>query len=78
MVDLPHGPRRVAAKNQVSLPGELLAEIAVEQGQDVWVALNWDLPGTLILMSAKVMERVFRVGIESVEAGLDHPITDVS
>jgi len=66
VVDVPHGPRKIGPKNQVSLPGELLAAIGVEQGEDVWVAVNTEPPGTLIVMPARIMETVFRSGLSAV------------
>lgn len=59
---LPHGPRRVAPKNQVSLPAELLGAVGVSIGDNVWVALNPDRPGTLIVIPQTLMMEVFRKG----------------
>jgi hypothetical protein len=64
VVDVPRGPRRIGPKNQVSVPAELLAAIGVEQGQDVWIAINGDRPGTLVVIPEPLMELVFRSGME--------------
>lgn len=64
MVDVPHGPRRIGPKNQVSFPAELLAAIGVAQGQDVWIAVNSEHPGTLIVIPEPLVELIFRSGME--------------
>jgi hypothetical protein len=57
-------PGVIGPKNQVSFPAELLSAIGVEQGQDVWIAVNSDHPGTLVVIPEPLMEQVFRSGME--------------
>ncbi len=59
---VPEGGRKVAPKNQVSIPAELLAGIGVEVGDKVWLMSNPDRPGTLVLMSREAMAEVIRKG----------------
>lgn len=59
---VPMGPRKIAAKQQVSVPAELLAVIGLAVGDEVWISLNPDRPGTLVVMPRSVMEDVFRKG----------------
>jgi len=58
----PIGPRRIAAKQQVSVPVELLEVIGLAFGDEVWIALTPDRPGTLVVMPRALMEEVFRKG----------------
>lgn len=59
---MPSGPRKVAPKHQVSLPAEMLAEIGVAVGDSVFVAINPDRPGTLVVIPWPVMAEIFRKG----------------
>lgn len=59
---VPIGPRRIAAKNQVSIPTELLAAIDSAVGDGLWLAVNPDRPGTLVVMPRSIMEEVFQKG----------------
>lgn len=59
---LPDGPRRIGERNQVTLPADQLAVLGLEPGDSVWIALNPDRPGTLVVLSPSVMEEVFRKG----------------
>jgi len=59
---VPTGPRKVTAKNQVSIPDDLLKAIGVHEGESIWVMLNPDRPGTLVVMSREVMRAVIEKG----------------
>lgn len=59
---VPSGPRKIGAKNQVSVPGELLTAIGAEVGDDVFFVLNPDRPGTILIMPRALMAEVFRKG----------------
>lgn len=63
---IPIGPRKLAPKNQVTIPAELLSEMGVEVGDDVFVALNPDRPGTVIVIPRRLMAEIFRKGWTSV------------
>jgi bifunctional DNA-binding transcriptional regulator/antitoxin component of YhaV-PrlF toxin-antitoxin module len=58
----PHGPRKVGAKGQITLPEELLTAIGAGTGANVWVTLNPDRPGTLVIIPQALMMEVFRKG----------------
>lgn len=62
MDGLPYGPRRVAAKNQISLPTELMVAIGVSIGENVFLMMNPDRPGTLVLLTQAAMTEVVRKG----------------
>lgn len=59
---VPSGPRKIAAKNQISIPSEYLAEIGVRVGDDVFIAVNPDRPGTLVIIPRLLMSDIFRKG----------------
>ena len=59
---MPTGPRKVTAKNQVSIPDDLLKAIGVLEGESLWVMLNPDRPGTLVVMPREVMRAVIQKG----------------
>lgn len=63
---VPIGPRKVAPKNQVSIPAELLGAMGIVVGDDVFFVLNPDRPGTVVMMPRSVMAEVFRKGWTSV------------
>lgn len=63
---VPYGPRRVAAKGQISVPGQLLDLIGVAIGEDVWLVANPDRPGTLVVMPRTAMRELFEKGWTSV------------
>ncbi len=59
---VPSGPRKVAPKNQVSVPADLLEAIGVHVGDDVFFVLNPDRPGTILILPRPLMAEVFRKG----------------
>lgn len=52
----------MTAKNQVSIPDDLLKAIGVLGGESIWVMLNPDRPGTLVVMPREVMRAVIQKG----------------
>ena len=58
----PDGPRRVGERNQITLPADQLSAIGVAPGGDVWIAVNPDRPGTLVILSEAVLTEVFEKG----------------
>ena len=58
----PKGPRKIAPKNQVSVPRELLDAIGVQVGEAVYVGLNPDKAGTLVVIPQKLMDDIFQKG----------------
>jgi hypothetical protein len=59
---LPDGPRRVGHKQQVSIPLHMLQVIGVEVGDQVWIMLNPDRPGTLLLIPRSMMSSIVEKG----------------
>jgi len=57
-VDVSYGPNPVQKTGTVTVPKPLLREIGVESGDKVHWMLNPDVPGTLLLIPAKLMARV--------------------
>ncbi len=63
MVDaLLYGPRRIAPKNQISLPTELMTAIGVTIGDNVFLLVNPDRPGSLVVLSQAAMADVVQKG----------------
>jgi hypothetical protein len=58
----PDGPRVVGSRNQVTLPPDQMKAIGVAPGDPVWIALNPDRPGTLVILSREGIEDIFRKG----------------
>ena len=57
---LPDGPRKIGERNQVTLPADQLAAIGVSPGDHVWVVINPDRPGTLVVLSRAVYADMFQ------------------
>ena len=63
MVDIvPHGPRPIMPKNQLTLGAEVLRENGLMIGDRLWIAKNPDRLGTLILIPEDVMSEIFQKG----------------
>jgi hypothetical protein len=58
----PFGPKKVLAKFQVTVGQDVLDLIGVGMGDEVWIAANPDRPGTLVIIPAGEMSRVFEKG----------------
>jgi len=58
----PDGPRTIGDRNQVTLPSDQLAQVGLRSRDPVWVAVNPDRPGTLVLMPQEVVEQIFLKG----------------
>jgi len=59
---VPHGPRKVTSKNQISIPEELLRSVGVTVGHNVFLMINPDKPGTLVLFPQALLARVIEKG----------------
>jgi bifunctional DNA-binding transcriptional regulator/antitoxin component of YhaV-PrlF toxin-antitoxin module len=57
---VPSGPRKVLPKKQLTIPGELLEAIGVHQGDRVFLMLNPDKPGTIVVIPEPLMAEVVR------------------
>lgn len=59
---MPDGPRIIGERHQMTLPADQLAAIGVGPRDTVWVAVNPDRPGTLVVIPEAVMREVFMKG----------------
>ena len=59
MVDLPYGPRSISGRHQVSLPPELMQAVGLTDDDEVFLAPNLDLPGTIVVIPARLLGDVF-------------------
>ena len=64
MVDppVPEGPTKLGDKGQITVPKALRAALGLHPGSQVWVSLNPDRPGTLVVLPREVMQEVFEKG----------------
>jgi hypothetical protein len=64
-IDVVYGPHPVQNTGTVTVPRDLLREVGVEPGNDkVHWALNPDIPGTLLLIPAKLLARTTDATLE--------------
>jgi bifunctional DNA-binding transcriptional regulator/antitoxin component of YhaV-PrlF toxin-antitoxin module len=59
---VPDGPRKITERHQITLPFDQLEALGVDAGDSVWVSINPDREGTLIVMTNAVMREVFQFG----------------
>lgn len=57
------GPRAITAKNQLVIPPELLEQVGLSIGDKVHLVLNDDLPGTIVIMPAKLFNQAVDEGL---------------
>jgi AbrB family looped-hinge helix DNA binding protein len=49
-VDPPHGPFKIGANRQITLPAELLRRINLDPGDSVYVATTEEIEGALVVI----------------------------
>ena len=49
-------------KHQLTVPPRVLEALGLVEGQDLWVALNPDKPGTFLVMTEAVASEVWQRG----------------
>jgi hypothetical protein len=54
--------RKVGPKNQLNIPGEYMAALGIRTGEQVYLAINPDMPGTLIVVPEPLMAELFEKG----------------
>lgn len=59
---VPDGPRRIGERRQVSLPADQLEQLGLGPGDDVWLMLNPDRPGTMLILGKDVLARLVEKG----------------
>jgi bifunctional DNA-binding transcriptional regulator/antitoxin component of YhaV-PrlF toxin-antitoxin module len=57
-----HGPRTITGNNQVTLPAELMAVARLKKGDDVYVRIEDQSVGTLLIVPGRVVDE----GVETV------------
>ncbi len=58
----PVGPRRITSQAQVSLPAEVMADVNLQKGADVYWQVQDDPPGTVLLIPADMVQEWIRRG----------------
>ena len=62
MDPIPDGPRKLQGKGLVTIPEHLQRAVGLQLGDDVWLVVNPDKPGTLVVIPANVMAEIFKKG----------------
>jgi bifunctional DNA-binding transcriptional regulator/antitoxin component of YhaV-PrlF toxin-antitoxin module len=60
------GPRRVQQRHQITLPEDQLRLLGLTQGSRVWIGINPDKPGTLVVVPEPVYAEILRKGWSSI------------
>lgn len=58
----PHGPHRIASNGQVVLPKDVLRAANLEPGDAIYVQVNDDPPGTILLVPMEIAAAWFELG----------------
>lgn len=58
--------RKIGPKNQFNVPAEYMTALAMKQGDHVYVGLNPDKPGTLVLIPESTMRTLLEKGWTSI------------
>jgi antitoxin component of MazEF toxin-antitoxin module len=61
-VHSPYGPHRVGQNRQIALPADLMKLVRLEPGDQVYLQVNPELPGTLIVIPVEIATRWFELG----------------
>ncbi|MDA8044715.1 MAG: hypothetical protein M0Z30_05685 [Actinomycetota bacterium] len=68
-LDVLYGPSPIQKTGTVSIPRELLRESGMDPGDRVHWALNPDLPGTLLVIPAKMVARTMPAILREISQG---------
>jgi hypothetical protein len=68
-LDVLYGPSPIQKTGTVSIPRELLRESGMDLGDRVHWALNPDLPGTLLVIPAKMVARAMPAILREISQG---------
>jgi hypothetical protein len=63
--DVLYGPNPLQKSGTVSVPRELLREVGLDTGDRVHWTLSREVPGALILVPSKMVERIMPAVIEA-------------
>lgn len=58
----PRGPHRIGQNRQVAIPADLMKMVDLRPGDEVYLQINPDLEGTLLVVPAEVATRWFEAG----------------
>lgn len=54
---LPHGPKEISRNRQIALPAELMAQVRLEIGDQVYVAKAEEPAGALLVLPVELLSR---------------------
>ncbi len=63
----PHGPHRIGQNRQVALPADLMKRVHLRVGDEIYLQVNDDPPGTLLLIPMEVATEWFEKGRRAAE-----------
>lgn len=72
-MNAPHGPHRIGQNRQVALPAGLMSRVHLRPGDEVYLQVNEDPPGTLLVIPMEIATAWFEAGRQAVEHGAEHP-----
>jgi antitoxin component of MazEF toxin-antitoxin module len=58
----PHGPHRIGQNRQVALPVDLMSRVHLRPGDEVYLQVNDDPPGTLLVIPMEIATKWFETG----------------
>jgi antitoxin component of MazEF toxin-antitoxin module len=61
-VHAPYGPHRIGQNRQVALPADLMKLVDLQPGDQVYLQVNPDVEGTLVVIPVEVAARWFDKG----------------
>jgi antitoxin component of MazEF toxin-antitoxin module len=74
----PHGPHRIGQNRQVALPAELMKLVHLHIGDEVYLQVNDDPPGTLLIVPMEIATDWFERGRRAVGAITDDGAPDTT
>ncbi len=61
-MNAPHGPHRIGQNRQVAIPAELMRSVHLRPGDEVYVQVSDDPPGTLLVIPMEIATTWFEQG----------------
>lgn len=73
----PHGPFKIGANRQITIPAELLRRMNLEPGDSVYVAMDPDIEGSLVVIPVERVVTWLEAGRRSEkQQQVDAPVSE--
>jgi len=69
----PYGPHRIGQNRQIALPADLMKSVDLGTGDSVYLQVNPDAEGTLIVVPVEMAARWFEIGRRASLAASEAP-----